>query len=543
LLASSGFRADARIIAFMAIGLLVSFAYVYSGAFSFFSRAQLPRPLFTSLAVILSVLLLTPPRRWWLYLSVYYVLQVGLAAWFTTISLPLLAASNVANLFEPLIDAALFRRFVPQDRNFRQLRDVAIYIACVTVGALLSATWGATSRLFLGSPFWPSFQGWFQSDALASLVLVPTIVMWATTDVRGVFAAPRVRQLEASLLGVALVVSAGLIFGAQTNSSEVAPALLYVPIPLLIWAAVRFGPLGLLTSLTLVTVMAIVGVANGLGPFEGRSAPANILTLQFFLFGVGVPLFLLAAAVDDARARARAEAELRTRDELVAVVAHDLKHPLASANWHLQILRRKANREGSVTQEHLVGELDLIQQSIQSLTAQIDELQDATRLQTGRALDLHLARADLVALAQRVVLQHEDPSDRSRFHFESSTPALYGRWDQMRLERALANLLSNAVKYSPNNSDICVRVVRDDQAAVLFVEDHGIGIPPADVPHIFERYRRGSNVAQQTRGSGLGLAGVRAIVEQHGGSISVRSVEGQGTTFVVSLPLGANAVG
>jgi hypothetical protein len=103
--ASSGFREDARIIAFMAIGLLVSFAYIYSAAFGVFSRAQLPRPLFTSLAVILSVLLLTPARRWWLYLAVYYVLQVGLAAWFTTISLPLLAASNIANVFEPLIVA------------------------------------------------------------------------------------------------------------------------------------------------------------------------------------------------------------------------------------------------------------------------------------------------------------------------------------------------------------------------------------------------------------------------------------------------------
>ena len=185
LLASSGFREDARVIAFMAIGLLLSFAYVYSGAFSLFSRAQLPRPLFTSLAVILSVLLLTPPRRWWLYLSVYYVLQVGLAAWFTSISLPLLAASNIANLFEPLIDAALFRRFVPQNRDFGQLRDVSIYVLCVTVGALLSATWGATSRLFLGSPYWPSFQAWFQSDVLASLVLVPTIVMWAHTGRSG----------------------------------------------------------------------------------------------------------------------------------------------------------------------------------------------------------------------------------------------------------------------------------------------------------------------------------------------------------------------
>ena len=115
---ATSFRRDAWIIAFMAIGLLFSFAYVYSAAFSFFSLSHLPRPLFTSLAVILSVLLLTPAHRWWLYLAVYYVLQVSLAAWFTAISLPLLVASNIANLFEPLIDAALFRRFVPPDRNF-----------------------------------------------------------------------------------------------------------------------------------------------------------------------------------------------------------------------------------------------------------------------------------------------------------------------------------------------------------------------------------------------------------------------------------------
>ena len=352
--------------------------------------------------------------------------------------------------------------------------------------------------------------------------------------------ASRVRLVEGGLLGAALVISAGLIFGAETNGSEVAPALLYVPIPLLIWAAVRFGPQGLLTSLTLVTVMAIVGVANGLGPFEGRSAPANILTLQFFLFGVGVPLFLLASAVDDARARARAEAELQTRDELVAVVAHDLKHPLASAVWHLQILRRQAKRDGSMSQEQLAGQLEVIQHSIEGLAAQIDELQDATRLQRGRALDLQLAPTDLGALVQRVLLQYEDPSHRSRFQCENSTPPIFGQWDQMRLERVVANLLANAVKYSPSDSDIRIRVARDGQGAMLSVEDHGIGIPSADVPHIFERYWRGSNVTQTTRGSGLGLAGVRAIVEQHGGSIRVRSVEGQGATFVIWLPVSVN---
>jgi signal transduction histidine kinase len=84
---------------------------------------------------------------------------------------------------------------------------------------------------------------------------------------------------------------------------------------------------------------------------------------------------------------------LRTKDELVAIVAHDLKNPLASAMWHLQILRRRISRNGGVTQEHLAGQLELIEQSIQAMTVQIDELQDATRLQAGRPLNLHLGRA------------------------------------------------------------------------------------------------------------------------------------------------------
>ena len=243
------------------------------------------------------------------------------------------------------------------------------------------------------------------------------------------------------------------------------------------------------------------------------------------------------------RARSAADEAYRELDEFVALVAHDLKHPLASAIWHLQILRREASRDENLTREHLLGRLAVVQQSIEGLTAQIEELEDATRLQAGRRLDLQRAPTDLVALAQRVVLQYQDPSNRYRLHLESSATPLKGEWDAMRLERALANLLSNAVKYSPRDSEIFVRVGREGRGAVLSVEDHGIGVPTADLPHIFERYRRGSNVSQNTPGSGLGLAGVRAIVEEHGGTISVRSLEGQGATFVIWLPLEGNAAG
>jgi signal transduction histidine kinase len=78
-------------------------------------------------------------------------------------------------------------------------------------------------------------------------------------------------------------------------------------------------------------------------------------------------------------------------------------------------------------------------------------------------------------------------------------------------------------------------------AAVLAIRDPGLGVPEADLPHIFERFRRGSNVTGRIGGTGIGLAGVRALVESHGGTISVESVEGEGSTFTVELPLGRDA--
>jgi signal transduction histidine kinase len=122
-------------------------------------------------------------------------------------------------------------------------------------------------------------------------------------------------------------------------------------------------------------------------------------------------------------------------------------------------------------------------------------------------------------------------------------PSLTGCCDRSRIERVLTNLLGNAIKFSPDGGEIVVRVeqdIDDERAwAVLTVVDRGIGIPAADLPHVFERYRRGGNVTGQIAGSGIGLSAAQQIVAQHGGTITVESVEGEGTTVTVKLPLDA----
>src|SRR5262249_14012287 len=121
---------------------------------------------------------------------------------------------------------------------------------------------------------------------------------------------------------------------------------------------------------------------------------------------------------------------------------------------------------------------------------------------------------------------------------------LIGSWDAVRLERVLTNLVGNAIKYSPDGGPVAIELASevDEQArgwAVIRVRDQGVGIPALDRPHVFERFRRGANVERHIAGTGIGLFGSRQIVEQHGGTISVESEEGVGSTFTVRLPLGA----
>jgi signal transduction histidine kinase len=171
------------------------------------------------------------------------------------------------------------------------------------------------------------------------------------------------------------------------------------------------------------------------------------------------------------------------------------------------------------------------------MAALINELLDAVHLQAGLQIELRRRPTDLANLALQVVTNHQQATEKHSLRFDGLQPGPIGEWDPDRLERVLDNIVSNAIKYSPNGGDILIEVARDRGWGVLSVQDHGVGIPTADLPHVFERYRRARNVSAKFAGTGLGLAGAKDLIELHGGSISVTSVEGGGSKFVVRLPL------
>jgi PAS domain S-box-containing protein len=240
----------------------------------------------------------------------------------------------------------------------------------------------------------------------------------------------------------------------------------------------------------------------------------------------------------DLTERKRAEEEWRA---FVDATAHDLRNPLTAVLGQTQLMQRRLRRDGLVTLDDGVSRLAAIASSARRATRLIDDLMDTVRLRAGQPLEFRLTPIDLVATVASSVEDaiRSSPSYPIRTDFDR--PAMIVNADGPRLERVIRNILDNAIKYSPDGAGVAVRLSREDDAsgswAVLVIEDRGIGIPAADLPYVFERFRRGLNVAGRIAGSGIGLTGAQQIVAQHGGTIAAESVEGQGSTFTMRLPL------
>ncbi len=251
-----------------------------------------------------------------------------------------------------------------------------------------------------------------------------------------------------------------------------------------------------------------------------------------------------ATAIANARLYDEVRRALRLRDELMAAISHDLAQPLASIRTLAHVLHEEAESADRPDGVWMARRLDAI---ATRLTAMCREFVDLARLEAGQPLDLHCRPMDLVALVRQLAELHADLNRGTHeIRVDAAQPEIVGTWDKFRLERVVNNLLSNAIKYSPDGGPVHVTLTVVDEPlpeggtrayAQLTVQDHGVGIPAADLPHIFERFHRARNVVGRFKGNGLGLAGSRQIVEQHGGRMRVTSQEGQGSTFTVLLPL------
>jgi signal transduction histidine kinase/HAMP domain-containing protein len=241
-----------------------------------------------------------------------------------------------------------------------------------------------------------------------------------------------------------------------------------------------------------------------------------------------------ALAVDNARLYGEAQEAVAMRDEFFSVAAHELKTPITSLRGFAQLAIRQLDKEGTLDPVRSRQSLEVIDQQSKKLSSLVTQLLDVSRLEAGR-LKLNRLLADIVMLADAAVSSIQGGTAEHRLTL-NAPPSLSAFVDPLRLEQVLTNLIDNAVKYSPHGGEIDVDVwAGDEEAALISVRDHGIGIPRDRRSRIFDRFYQ-AHSESYFGGMGLGLYISREIVILHGGHIRAEFPEDGGTRFVVSLP-------
>src|ERR671932_628516 len=232
-----------------------------------------------------------------------------------------------------------------------------------------------------------------------------------------------------------------------------------------------------------------------------------------------------------------AEGAVQVRDDVLSAASHDLRTPLTSIMARAELLLGRLDHDDALAPEFARLHLTALLQAARRMRATVGEITEATHLQSGQTLALDLAPVDVGEMVQTVV---QDVAETNAAR-EVSPVVVRAAADVMvpgdrpRLERVVQNIVENALKYSRDAGPVHVEVGQQDQWAVLTVRDHGVGIPADELAHIFTPFYRAST-AKGTTGTGLGLAGTKSIVKQHGGQIRLESAVGWGASVTVFLP-------
>jgi signal transduction histidine kinase len=456
--------------------------------------------------------------RWWPGIAIgAFIVNVWTGA-------PIAVALGISlgNTLEAVLGTYALRRTGFHPRLDR-LRDV---LALVVLGAgastLVSATIGVSSLAISGvvplEGFGATWRAWWLGDALGDLVVAPLLLTFGGERI--VPSRPLAR-LEAATLAAATVGIGFIVFFAPSASREPVRHV-YLVFPLLVWAAIRFGQQGAALTMFAISLASIWGTASDLGPFGGDHLRTRLESLQTFMAVVACTVLVLGAAILE---RKRA---IEMRQDLLAIVSHDLKSPLSTIMMTAEALRTPKSAA------RMEAGMERIQRAADHMDRLIRDLLDSAAIDAG-TLTLEIAAHDAGALLTEVVTMHRALAAQRSLSLALELPpaSVAVLCDRERLLQVFSNLIANAIKFTPEGGEITLRAEPADDEVRFEVSDTGSGIDREAQHHIFDRYWK---TTTSRTGTGLGLYIVRGIVEAHRGRIWVDSAPGSGTVFYFVLP-------
>ena len=495
-------------------------------------------------AVLLSALLLTPTGRWWVVLVVTALAHIAVMG-------PVIPPWRwswqiVGNAVFAVATVALLRRFAGLPLHFGSRRQVLAYMM---VAFVTPALFAFTTPAFVRSLFKLEATNHAStallrttlSNATALLLVAPTVLVWGAYGVRRLKEVPSARLCEAALVMMSLLTVGIIAFGTGPEIARLPTLLLWI-FPPLLWAAVRFGPVGANTSLFCIAGLSMWGTARQLGPFVLMTEADQVLSLQLFWIVLCAPVMLLAAVI---REREQVEAALHDRTnqlahvtrmatvgELSGALAHELRQPLTAILANAQAAAHLLSSQ-SVDLQELREILDDIAQQDQQAANVIARLRTFLKKGESRfeSLALEAVVRDALALCRSVLaISAVDVQTQ----VASGLPHVRG--DAVQLLQVVLNLIVNACEsmreLPMRNRHLGLQVARGGADGVeVQVVDCGSGLPPGSDDRVFEAF-----FTTKEHGLGLGLAISRSITTAHGGRLWAENNPHGGATFHLMIP-------
>lgn len=505
---------------------LFTVTYLVAIGYGYLFPESVSAPLWVPDSVFLCALLLTPRKQWWQYvvvgLTIRFIpaLHPAVPSWFVF-------ATSVNDMLKGLLVAYFLLLLARGSFGLSTLREFTVYLGiAVFLAPALSALGGAAARQVLGYKFWPAWNQWFLGDALANLVLTPTLLYWCTKRFREV-SAP---VLETFLWITGFGLSLCCIF--FLSHSNYAPLALYVPLPFLVWAAVRFGPIGASSALSFLALLSVVGIARVVGASSLHPESHDVLLAQLFLGVMSVPVLFVAILVEE---RSAVERQLRETQEILKVNyerARDLAKKLISSQEDerkriARDLHDDINQRLALLSVEIQRMRDVAPATYGELRSRMDELGRRTsEISNGvqsLSHELHSSRLDYLGLVSAMKGFCGEFGEKHKveidFNSEGVSPTL-PQEISICLFRVMQEGLHNALKHSGVRF-FEVKLHGSPSEVQLTVRDSGVG---------FDLKSAGET-------QGLGLISMRERIRLVNGTLSIKSRPQSGTEVSVRVPL------
>jgi signal transduction histidine kinase len=510
-----------RILPVATAALLVGICY-YAGTLIGFAWTPTGRPnssFWPPNAILLAAFLLAQRKKWWaLLLAVFAAhmvaqLQVGV---------PLLTAGGwfITNSSEALIGAYCITQFSDSAKTLDGVRGVFIFVVFgVLFAPLVTSFLDAFAVLITGwgKDYWPLSLERFSTNALAELTIVPPIVLWRSHSFTWIRSARGARLGEAILLTIGIVLVAIVVFGVKAVSPATTPALLYLPLPFLLWAASRFGLGGLSTSLLALALISTWYTMHGREPFPNASMAQNILSLQILFCVVAVPLMFLSAVMAESR---RAQELLRRTTASLIQAQEQERHRIARElhdDLGQALALTKVTLDELIFDELTPGPDESLKIALTDLSNQISTISNTAREISHGLYPTQLEYLGLPGALKRLCDELGKRKNISIHLTIGNLPDQLQPSISLSLYRIAQETVHNIITHS-QAKNVKVELGANDTRISLRIIDDGIGFDPSH------------------EAGGLGLESMRERVRVMGGFINISSFPSSGTRIEVRVP-------